>query len=261
VTTLRIAAAERRIVSGNSALAGDPALRGYVADLTGPYGLAVRDDVLEAGAGHSYGELVEPLITALAGEPVGLLVLAYGIHDVRLGRATATYLSSRCPGEPLAFAVCDQGTAAVFTALCMIEAYAVTGDHQRALLLVAEQPALQYEPAGPAPIPDRNAAVGLLLESGPGPHGIRVSQHPSLDFDDAVEIVAKESAGHTVITGRNLHPAVESLVDGVRPAPDGQPYTGVWWELAGALAEGKPVLVAEYDPELRYLCVAAVSAP
>lgn len=260
MTTLRVAAAQRRIFDGNSPLAGDPALRGYLSDLAGPFGLAVREDVLAAGAGHSYGEMAEPLIAALAGEPVQLMILAYGIHDVRLGRATATYLASRCPGEPLAFAVCDQGTAAAFTALRMIDAYAATGAYPRALLLVTEQSALQYEPAAPAPVPDRNAAVGFRLESSPGAHRVRAGLHPELDPDEAAAVVAKEAGGRTLIADRNLYPAVQSLVDDVRPAPEGQPYTGVWWELAGALSDGGPVLVAEYDPALRYLGVATVDS-
>ena len=46
----------------------------------------------------------------LPGEDVDLLVLAYAIPDITPGRATATYLSHICPGNPLAFAICDQGT-------------------------------------------------------------------------------------------------------------------------------------------------------
>ena len=39
----------------------NPTLRGYVADMTAPYGIAVREDLIEAGAGHSYGEMCAPL--------------------------------------------------------------------------------------------------------------------------------------------------------------------------------------------------------
>jgi hypothetical protein len=244
---MRIAAAERRIFDGDSALAADPSLDRYLADMVGPYGLEVR----QTGLGHAYAEMAEPLIRALATAPVNLLILAHGIHDVRLGRPTATYLSSRCPGEPFSFAICDQGTAAAFTALNMINAY----DHPRALLIVVEQSALHYEPAAPAPIPDRHAAVGFLFESSPGPR-IQVEQHIDVDIDDAARILAEHS-GPTLIVSRNLYPAAQSLADDVRQAPEGQPYTGVWWDLAGALDE--PVTIADYDPVLHYLCVATVS--
>ncbi|HEV8559061.1 MAG TPA: hypothetical protein VGR06_22030 [Actinophytocola sp.] len=251
---MRIAAAERRTFDGNSALAGDPALRRYLSDMVGRYDLEVRQTDL----GHSYGEMAEPLITVLtthAGRlPVNLLILAYGVHDVRLGRATATYLSSRCPGEPLAFAVCDQGTAAAFTALSMINAY----NHPRAMLIVAEQSAIHYEPAAPAPIPQRHAAVGFLLDSSPQQR-IHIDQHTDVDIDEAAKILAEHDT-KTLIVSRNLYPTAQSLTDDVRQAPDGQPYTGVWWELADAHREGRPLLLADYDPLLRYLCVATVSA-
>jgi 4-hydroxymandelate oxidase len=241
---MRIAAAERRIFDGNSALAGDPALRRYLSDMVGPFGLEVRQTDL----GHSYGEMAEPLIAALATAPVNLLILAYGVHDVRLGRATATYLSSRCPGEPLAFAVCDQGTAAAFTALNLINAY----NYPRAMLIVAEQSAIHYEPAAPAPIPERHAAVGFLIEQS-ADQRIHVDQYPDIDLDEATKILAEQN-DRALIVSPNV-----SLPD-ARQAPEGQPYTGVWWELAGTLDDPEPVTIADYDPVLRYLCVATVSA-
>ena len=72
-------------------------------------------------------------------EPVDVLVLAFAVPDARPGRATASYLSHVCPGEPLAFAICDQGSAAAFTGLRLIREYARTGGCARGLLLVVEQ--------------------------------------------------------------------------------------------------------------------------
>jgi hypothetical protein len=45
--------------------------------------------------------------------------------------------------------------------------------------------------------------------------------------------------------------------------PPGQPSTDVWWglmdELAGADAAGPDLVVlADYDPQLRYLCLTAL---
>jgi hypothetical protein len=46
--------------------------------------------------------------------------------------------------------------------------------------------------------------------------------------------------------------------------PPGQPSTGVWWGLIDELASdvGRPDLLvaADYDPGLRYLCLAAFDA-
>jgi hypothetical protein len=297
-TGLRISRTERRIFDRSSELATDPSMRPYLSDMVGPYGLALRDEVFEAGAGHSYGEMAEPLIGAVVAarnpaghphpspSPVDLLVVAYGIHDVRLGRNTATYLSSRCPGNPLAFAVCDQGVAAAFSALRTIDAYAATGACRRALLLVVEQSALHYELAEPARIPDRHAAVALLLEtvgdttnpeSQAGTDPVVVRQRTAVTPDAVGALLAAELAelpgggrDATLILGADLAAGWTGNAGAyeVVLAPAGQPYTGVWWELSAGLpawqARGRQVVVAEYDPVLGYLCTAAMrfgSAP
>ncbi|HVQ92782.1 MAG TPA: hypothetical protein VMU51_17240, partial [Mycobacteriales bacterium] len=168
---VRLYRAGRRVFAETSTLALDPELRIFIADMVGPYGVPLREDLLRTGSGHTYAQMAEALLPDVlaAGEPVDLLVLAFAIHDIRIGQTTAVYLSSICPGDPLAFAICDQGSAAAFTGLRLISEYASTGDCRRALLVVAEQSALHYQPAPvpgpPAPIPDRHAAVALLLDT------------------------------------------------------------------------------------------------
>ncbi|HEY1571664.1 MAG TPA: hypothetical protein VGG05_09995 [Pseudonocardiaceae bacterium] len=263
----RLARAARREFHGVSDLAFDPQLRLFLADLVRPYDLPLRDDLLDNGAGQSYGEMAADLIGQIvtADEPVDLLVLAFGIHDIRLGRATAAYLSDVCPGNPMAFAVCDQGVAAPFTALRLIGEY----HPRRALLLVAEQSALHYLPAGPAVVPDRHAAVALLWEYG-DPGCTVVRQHPDVSAQlagsllaDDVAALAGDRTDVTLVLGGGLTapPGVALAADTVS-APTGQPYTGPWWALAGGLAgwqaEGRRVVVAEYDPALRYLSTSGV---
>ncbi|MGH3992124.1 MAG: hypothetical protein ACRDSN_06615, partial [Pseudonocardiaceae bacterium] len=269
---LRIVRTAHRIFDEPSPLAAEPSMRPYLSDMVGPYGLALRDEVFDAGAGHSYGEMAEPLIEAVVAatspaghpppSPVDLLVMAYAIHDVRFGRNTATYLSSRCPGDPLALAVCDQGVAAPFSALRAADAYAATGACRRALLLVVEQSALHYELAEPARVPDRHAAVALLLEtfgdtpnpeavgdtpsSGatPGTGAVTVRQRTAVPPDGVDALLAavlaelpSKGRDATLILGADL--ATEwtgnGAVDEVVLAPAGQPYTGVWWELSAGL--------------------------
>jgi 4-hydroxymandelate oxidase len=275
--SLRITRARRRTFDGMSADASDPELRLFLADMVRPYGLALRDDLLEHGAGHSYGEMAEALIhdTVAEDEPVDLLVLAFGIHDIRLGRATAAYLSDVCPGDPMAFAVCDQGAAAAFTALRLIGEYGRSSLCRRALLLVVEQSALHYLPAEPAVIPDRHSAVALLCEQSPAGGSLVVRQHadvsPALAGALLADDVATLSGGRsdvTLVLGAGLTRfAGQALADQVVLAPPGQPFTGPWWTLAGGLAdcglvgwraEGRLVLLAEYDPVLRYLSLSTV---
>ena len=85
------------------------------------------------------------------------------MHDLRPGRQTAAYLSHVTPGEPMAFAVCDQGSAAAFSGLRMIREYAASAAITRALLVVVEQAALPYD--GPATLPLQHQAVAMLYRS------------------------------------------------------------------------------------------------
>jgi hypothetical protein len=279
---LRVARAGRQAFAGSSAAALDPMLGVYLSDMAAPYGLALRDDLLREGRGQSYGEMAGVLLarTVPPGEPVDLLVLALAVHDVIPGRSTAAHLSSLCPGEPMAFAVCDQGVAAPFTALQLIREYARTPPCRRGVLVVAEQDTVHYELAGPGPVPDRSAAVVLCCDQE-GPGGLHtVRQHPGTSPDQAGDVLAREltalAAGRgdvTLIAGPGLtQPGGEAGLASLRAAlpagsqlviaPVGQPVTGVWWELAGGLpewtAQGRRVLLADYEPALRYLCVSAI---
>ncbi|HEX4704522.1 MAG TPA: hypothetical protein VH352_20510, partial [Pseudonocardiaceae bacterium] len=169
------------------------------------------------------------------------------MHDVRPGRATATYLGSRCQGNPLAFAVCDQGTAAPFTALRLLDAYARGGACTRALLLVVEQATLHYLPTVPVRLPERHTAVGLLLAAGPTP-AITVRQRAGVPAEELDEEVERLCSGHP-------DPVV------LRGASE-LPLTGLWWELATGLetlaAQGKRVVLADHDPSVGLLSVAAL---
>jgi hypothetical protein len=285
---LRLFRARRRAFDGAAQVARDPEIRVFVSDLIRPYGLAFREDVLRAGSGQSYGEMAETLLRSMvpAGEAVDLLVLAFAIHDVRPGRSTAAYLSHVCPGDPLAFAICDQGAAAAFTGLRLLHEYARTGGCRRSVLVVVEQASLHYAPAAePAPIPDRHAAVALLFgPTGPAELGPQ-RQHAGVTPERAGALLAADvaalRAGRSeviLVLGEALarqlapSPAEQSHVDQLRVAelrvaelrvaPAGQPYTGIWWELACELprwaAEARLVLLADYDPTIQRLCLSTM---
>ncbi|MFC1433738.1 hypothetical protein ACEZDB_24105 [Streptacidiphilus sp. N1-3] len=262
-----------------AALVGDTVhterLRVYLTDLLRPYGLGLDPGALERG-GQSYGEMAEALIRLVVpeGESVDLLVLAYSVPDITPGRATTTYLSHVCPGGPMAFAVSDQGCAGAFTALRLIRAYAGGGGLGRALLLVVEQDSLPYDPGVPVAVPAGNTGVALLFgEPAPGERVARlgpVATH-ALPSEAAIDAELGAFAGFgegsepvTAILGATL-PAQSSALDGVKQltvAAAGRPGTGVWWELADELAdpaaEPRRLLLADYDPGLRYLSLAAI---
>jgi hypothetical protein len=244
----------------------NPTLRGYVADMTAPYGIAVREDLIEAGAGHSYGEMCAPLLDELVPEerPADLLVLATGIPDTCFGRSTATYLSWHCAGAPLAFTVCDQGLLAVFTALHLIDGYARSGACRRAVLLMAEQPTLYHELPVPTRVPARAAAVGVVMETDGSGGALSVRRHTALAEHAVPAVLAEEMArlsgdrpAPVALVGAGLAEAMaDRRLDGdVLVCPQSQPLTGIWQELAHRLPgwRGRQVLLAEYDPALGHL--------
>jgi 4-hydroxymandelate oxidase len=279
---LSISRAGRRVFEADSAEALHPDLRVFLSDLTRPYGLGPREDLLAAGAGQSYGEMSAALLTEVlpGGDPLDLIVLAFAMPDVRPERATASYLSHLCAGAPMGFAICDQGTAAAFTALRLIREYARSGACRRALLIIIEQAVLHHDlPAGGhGAVPARHAAVALSCDSA-GPARVQeVRQHAAIAPERASAVLAADLAdlgtpggsltlilGHDLarLTGLAERAAVPGFeaVTRVRIAPAGQPSTGVWWELACGTDWADPgelVLLADYEQALGYLSLSAI---
>jgi len=274
VVPLRVERVQCLLSDGPSSGPPDPDERAflteYLSDLVRPHRFGLLEHVIEEGAGHRYEMMVEELITATVRppSPVDLVVLAFAVPDVRAGRTAATYRGRACPGDPLSFAVCDQGTAAAFTALRLIAELTGSGSCRRALLLVVEQGILPYQPTVPVVLPDRSAAVALLCGAD-GPAGFASSrQHAGVGPDRLDELLASELADlcagpqpATLIVGEGLADRAPGMspVGDVRPARPGQPGTGVWWELAGELARAgrRRVVLADYEQTLGYLCLAA----
>ena len=251
--------AERRAFPGPARHRPDTAA--YLADLAEPYGVQPRS----CAPGHSYGEMGRALLDAVVPdqEPVDLLVLAFSIHDTWPGRATATYLSHCCPGTPLSFAICDQGCAAAFSGLRIVRDYLGTAGCRRALLFVVEQAVLPYD--SPVPAPEQHRGVAMVFGSDDADRGPRltaVRQHAGVPADAAADLVAADltelQAGHVVLGDALAAAWPQPRRDGVTVVPPGQPTTGVWWRLVDALtADGAdPVVAADYDPGLGYLCLA-----
>ena len=291
---LDLVRAVRGTFAGPAAFLADAANRArvgeYLADAARPYGrevpAALFGEPPSPALGHSYGEMAEALIgPAVAGdEPVDLLILAFSIHDLRPGRQTAAYLSGVTPGAPMAFAVCDQGSAAAFSGLRIAREYAASAGVRRALLIVAEQAALPYD--CPAPVPAEHRAVAMLYAvaaDGDRPPGGRppggrpepaarvagLRQHPGVPPGGAAGLAAADlaelAAGHgetALVLSDALAAAWAAPAAGrVRVMPPGQPSTGVWWGLVDELSSdaGRPdvLVAADYDPGLRYLCLTA----
>jgi hypothetical protein len=297
---LYLVRAGRRSFSGSAEFLADADNRArvgeYLADMGRPYGREVPaapfGEPPSPDLGHSYGEMAEALIGSVvpADEPVDLLVLAFSVHDLRPGRQTAAYLSHVTPGEPMAFAVCDQGSAAAFSGLRIAREYAASASVQRALLVVVEQSSLPYD--GPATLPAQHQAVAMLYHNEPDGDGpgravlggssaieparvAGVRQHPGVPPGGVAALAAADlaglAAGHqdvALVLSDALAAVWTAPAAGrVRVMPPGQPSTDVWWglidELTGDKDPDAPVdpasllVVADYDPRLRYLCLTA----
>jgi hypothetical protein len=232
-------------------------LADYLADLVRPYPVELASAM---PAGQSYAEMAAALIAATVAtdQPVDLLLLCFAVPDLHPGRATATYLSSLCPGTPLSFAICEQGSAAAFTGLRIASEYLASADCQRALLLVVEQAGLPYPV--PVPVPAEHRGVALLLESGAdGPQLRSLHQAGGVCAEDAAarlaELIADQPKAHLLLS--------ESLAarwpEPAGIAPAGQPSTGLWWQLPDELAENTDLLLADYEAQLGYLSLAGLA--
>jgi len=281
---LHLVRAARRSFAGPAEFLADAGNRArigeYLADMARPYGCEVPASLFgeppSPALGHSYGEMAEALIGAIvpADEPVDLLVLAFSVHDLRPGRQTAAYLSHVTPGSPMAFAVCDQGSAAAFSGLRVAREYASSAGVGRVLLIVVEQAALPYRST--APLPSQHRGVAMLYGAWlygdcatPQARVADVRQHPGVPPGGVADLAAADltqlAAGHHEV-GLVLSDALAAVwtapaAGRVRVMPPGQPSTGVWWglldELASDASHPDLVVAADYDPGLRYLCLTA----
>jgi 4-hydroxymandelate oxidase len=278
---LHLARAAHRTFTGPAEFLADAANRArvgeYLADMARPHGrqvpVALFGDQPSAELGHSYGEMAKALIESAvpADEPVDLLILAFSVHDLWPGRPAAGYLSHLTPGAPLAFAVCDQGSAAAFTGLRIAREYAASAGVGRALLIAVEQAALPYD--CPVPLPAQHRGVALLYSDSATERArvADVRQHPAVAPGDVAALAAADlkemTAGRDdagLVLGEGLATLWTTPAAGrVRVAPPGQPTTGVWCELVDELdgdISGLDLLVAaDYDPDLRYLSLTALA--
>lgn len=243
-----------------------------------PYGQQVPAALFggppSSALGHSYGEMAEQLVREVvsADEQVDLLILAFSIHDLRPGRPTAAYLSAVTPGTPMAFAVCDQGPAAAFSGLRIAREYALSAGIGRALVIVVEQAALPYD--SPVAVPAQHRGIAMLLGDCATPRatltGLR--QHAGVVSASVADLAAAELKD--LADGRpDVRLVLGDALGQVWTAPQarqprlmpaGQPCTEIWCGLLDELSYPGPpctLVVADYDPDLRYLCLAAFDTP
>ncbi|MFJ2186452.1 hypothetical protein ACIOJE_00645 [Kitasatospora sp. NPDC087861] len=200
----------------------------------------------------AYGAL-DALGPLTAEECPEVVVVAYAAPDFDHSELVASCVKRRLPGEPLSFALSDQGVLAPFSALRVAVEYARRCGWSRLLLLVVDQGTQPFPlPAtGPAAV-HGDAAVALLIHWDGGdaaPAGMAQGRpEPALfaDWDGSAALVA----GSGLSEGDAELPAHDGPL--IRVAA-GQPATGGWAALLAAADRDRPVVVADYDRERDFL--------
>ncbi|RMI38557.1 hypothetical protein EBO15_32410 [Actinomadura harenae] len=238
-----------------------PLLRDYVHDLGALWGVEPRAGLLTETVRTSYAEMVEDLVPRLdlPDRPVDVVAIAGSAPDADVLRSPTSVLTELVPGAPLPLGVTDQGSAGPFTALRIVQGYRP----ERAILMVLDQSRLWYDlPLGPEQRPDVDCGVALVFGPSGVANGFTVERRTDVAPGDLASLIP--AGDHCLIAGNGLRGHVpEDVTEDaaeVRFAPSGQPCTGVWQTLAEALPDwrGRRVVIAEYDPVLRYLSLCTV---
>ncbi|MFR9731939.1 hypothetical protein ACL03H_22140 [Saccharopolyspora sp. MS10] len=254
----------RRFPAGQHRIDDEFSLR-HFQDLTGAYGVAHRPELAERG--NPFAAMAAALITEhdLVAEPVRLGVVAHATPDLDCRLAAPTYLSEVLVPDGLSFTLTDNGVCAPFAALRLASCYAQRHGWERALVVLADQAALPYEPdCAPAAVASGDAAVVLLLERDRGHPPVAVRERPGVarpEVPAAIEAVLDELSGDerpVVVAGPALDPERDLPGREVRSVVPGQPCTGVWAELA---ERPGPLALVDYDETTRDLGVCVVAGP
>ncbi|MFJ9695826.1 hypothetical protein [Kitasatospora sp. NPDC101183] len=208
---------------------------------------------LAAGALDALGPLAPD-------EAPQVAVLAYTTPDFEHTTLTASLLQHRLPGEPLCFAVSDQGVLSPFTALRVAVEYARRSAWTRLLLVVVDQSSQPYPgPASGQYAVRQDSAAALLLawDGGTSPvagtgQGPAERALPALRADLAQARLF--AAGTGLASTPGLAPAGTR-----RDAEPGLPCTGVWSALRGA--PGGRAVLADHDHELDRLAHCTLDLP
>jgi hypothetical protein len=255
-----------------------PELVDFLCDLTRLHGLPQREEYFGRATKTTFTEMAQAIAADLTEgtdrtEPFGLAVVAHSTPDAEPGWP-ASYLSGALPGEPLAFAVADQGAAAPFTALRIAADYSGAeqvggGDRRAALVLIMDQTAIVPDrrlPRGTVP-PGRDHAVALVFEPAGRLAALSVRQLTDVTPADAMAAVEAElhavPGPATAVLGPGLAYRTAPAHTVIR-APADLPGTGLWQELARLLrrpdAPGRRILIASYEQALGYLDLCMVTA-
>jgi hypothetical protein len=253
-----------------------PAALRYLADMVTPYRVPYSERLFVDGNHNSYSHLGQ-LLVAQAGLCPELLLVAHATADCEPGRSLSGHLSTVCPGDPLVFAVSDQGDLGPFRALGILRQYVAAGWRRDALLLVLDQSTLPYPGGRPAGHERTDHAIGLTFGPGSGDAtGLAlttVAQRFDVSSSDVTGAIADIVAGLPATDGAVTVVATSAVLEHaelpaalagqLRVAESGPRCVPPWATLATLVAEGVPgrIVLVEYDESLTGLAVAVFDGP
>lgn len=231
----------------------------YYRELAEPYGVPFDREQFAASPRRTSVELAYGALDALG--PIGeddapqMVVIAYAAPDFEHTELVASCVRRRLPGDPLAFAVSDQGALAPYTALRAAVEYARRCGWTRLLLLAVDQGSQPFPLPGPSDgaAVRGDAAVALLLhwDGGRRPLGGQAQGRPA-----AGPAPAWPEQPFGVVAGAGLSGARIELpahATTLTTVTGGMPATGSWTALLGLGPQDEPVVLADYDRERDFL--------
>ncbi|MFJ3214686.1 hypothetical protein ACIPLC_01990 [Kitasatospora sp. NPDC086801] len=229
----------------------------FYRELGALYGADFDREQFAASGRRTSVELAHGALDALgpltAEECPEVVVVAYAAPDFDHAELVASCVKRRLPGEPLSFALSDQGVLAPFSALRVAVEYARRCGWSRLLLVVVDQGTQPFPlPATGQSAVHADAAVALLIhwdgDDAPLGGAAQGLPEPGLfaDWDTSAALVA----------GSGLSDGCAELPTHGGPLTEvaaGQPATGSWTALLTAADRNRPAMVADYDRERGFL--------
>lgn len=234
----------------------DPTLLPFYRDLVGPFGLEPDEARLRAGRNVHHQDLVDWLADddKVRDSNPDLVVLTHALPDVHPFTAVAPHLNARLGGEAISFGISQQGLAAPFTALRVINSFQQAGRCDTAVLAVLEQTTLPtYHPlTHDTPLVDSGVLLVLGPDGGPQLGNVEAGTATAPLGKRVGDALDAEPAGTYLVLG----PWVDA--DGLPPgleysqAEAGTYCTSVWLALARRWREWaqqrQTVLLCDTDP-------------
>jgi len=269
----------RHTVFGAAGIPAVPKLVGYYAERLAPYGVPAVPRRYLSGNRNSVSSMSLRVVEEYrAGGAFDVVISAHAVPDSDPLVSLAGGYARAYDDGALVFAVSDQGRLAPFAALRLAMAYP---ERQRVLVIALDQSAVPFNDPGMAELdPTVDHAVGLLLcPREPRPRELRPQGTVTVELLPTRAGVPRHLVGSAVraaLAGRDVDLVVTgpfvTAVTGwtVRPAPRDQLCTSVWSVLADELTTDelttpatryRRIAVADYEPALRYLCLAILDIP